>query len=272
VAADDLKRTVSASGYSEPGFAARYDRFRPRPPAVLLEWLPRLAGVERPALVVDLGSGTGLSTRAWAGLADEVVGVEPNEAMRAHAEAVTGGAGVRYVAGSSYATGLDHGCADLVTCSQSLQWMEPEPTFREVARILRPGGVFCAYQYESLQTPFWEPEAAWRDSMRLKGRLREELGLDEGRRRWPPSLERLEEAGCFAECRELRLHSVEAGDAERLVGLALSEGSLATLLAAGVTEDEAGVTRLREVAERTIGSTPCAWLIGYRAWVGRMPP
>jgi SAM-dependent methyltransferase len=271
VSADELGRTISESGYSEPGFAARYDRYRPRPPAVLLEWLPRLAGVERPALVVDLGSGTGLSTRAWAGRAVAIVGVEPNDEMRRHAEQGTRAAGVRYLPGSSYATGLDDACADVVTCSQSLQWMGPERTFREVARILRPGGVFCAYQYESLQTPFWEPEAAWADLLERKARLRRELGLDEGKRRWPVSLERLEEAGCFAECRELRLHSVEEGDAERLLGFALSEGSLATLLAAGVSEEEAGVTRLREAADRTIGEEPCQWLIGYRAFVGRLP-
>jgi SAM-dependent methyltransferase len=36
----------------------------------------------------------------------------------------------------------------LVTCSQSLHWMEPEPTFAEVARILRRGGVFAAYDYD----------------------------------------------------------------------------------------------------------------------------
>jgi trans-aconitate methyltransferase len=57
-----------------------------------------LAGVERPRLV-DLGSGTGLSTRAWAKRADEVVHVEPNPAMIAGAEAATQAANVRYLRG-----------------------------------------------------------------------------------------------------------------------------------------------------------------------------
>lgn len=234
---------------------------------MIVEWLSRLAGVERPALVVDLGSGTGLSTRAWAERAEAVVGVEPNDAMRRWAEQATEAPNVRYAAGSSYATGLADGCADVVTCSQSFQWMEPVATLAEVARILRPGGVFAAYEYGALHTPLWEPEAAWREVRARKAQLRAERGLDS--QRWPISLERLEQAGCFDDCRELVFHSVEEGDADRLVGFALSEGSMTTLLADGVTEEQVGLARLREVAARTIGDRPCPWLLGYRAWVGR---
>lgn len=60
------------AGYGEPGFAERYDRCRPRPPVALPELLPPLAGVRRPHLVVDIGSGTGLSTRIWAGHATDI--------------------------------------------------------------------------------------------------------------------------------------------------------------------------------------------------------
>src|SRR5215208_6283024 len=94
----ELRRQLARSGYHQPGFAERYDRYRPRPPIALLELLPPLAGVERPRLVVDLGSGTGLSTRFWADDADEVVGIEPNDAMRAWAEESTREPNVRYVA------------------------------------------------------------------------------------------------------------------------------------------------------------------------------
>lgn len=265
----DLMGRLEHSGYSVPGFAERYDAVRPRPPSVLLEWLPRLAGAEHPSLVVDLGSGTGHSARVWADCAREVVGVEPNAAMRRFAERVTSAPNVRYVAGSGEMVPLPDGCADLITCSQSLQWMEPDATFREVCRILRAGGVLAAYQYKSLTTPHWEPEAAWSELLERKARLRRERGLDRGSRRWPPSPERLEAAGCLEHVRELTLHSVEAGDAERLVSLARSEGSLATLLDDGVTESEVGLDRLREIAERTIGAVPCPWLIGYQVWIGR---
>ena len=62
------------------------------------------------------------------------------------------------------------------------------------------------------------------------------------------------------------MHSVEGGDGERLVGLALSEGSMVTLLEAGVSEEEVGLDRLRLVAA-TIPD-PVPWWIGYRVWLG----
>ena len=83
---EELRARLERSGYHHMGFAADYDRYRPGPPSVLLELLPLLAGGGRPRLVVDLGSGTGLSTRPWAEVAEQVVGIEPNDAMRDHAE------------------------------------------------------------------------------------------------------------------------------------------------------------------------------------------
>src|SRR5215217_9044838 len=87
----EFSRTlIETSGYGRPGFAPRYDHYRPRPPDVLLDTLCRYARVERPALVVDLGAGTGLSTRAWLGVAERAIGVEPNPAMLAAAQPAQG--------------------------------------------------------------------------------------------------------------------------------------------------------------------------------------
>src|SRR5579859_3330170 len=105
----------------------------------------------RPQLVVDLGSGTGLSTFVWAERAAQVVGIEPNAEMRHLAEkkrAQLGVANLRFQAGLSYQTGLPAQSAAIVTCSQSLHWMEPQPTFAEIGRILCPGGLFAAYDYD----------------------------------------------------------------------------------------------------------------------------
>jgi SAM-dependent methyltransferase len=264
---DDLLRfAVEASGYGGPGFAEHYDRNRPRPPTALLDLLPGLAGVDRPRLVVDLGSGTGLSTRAWADRAEEVIGVEPNDAMRVFAERVGGAGNVRYVGASSYETGLVSGNADLVTAAQSLQWMQPDRVFPEVGRILRSGGVFCAYEYFALQTPLWEPEAAFEHVLQRKRALRKELGLDSSLERWPVSRERLERSGVFRHTRELVLHSIESGDGDRLVGFALSEGSMQTLLQAGASEQDVGLDLLRLAAGAM--SDPVEWWIGYRVWIG----
>ena len=260
----DLATQLAESRYDAPGFAATYDRYRPRPPEVLLDLLPRLAVVERPRLVVDLGSGTGLSTRAWAERAEEVVGIEPNDAMRVEAEAATQAGNVRYLGGSSYGTGLPDECADLVTCAQSLQWMEPEPTFAEIARILRRGGVFCAYEYRALITGRWEAEEALDATMAAGSRVRDERGLVKHRRRFPPSAERLESSGIFRRVRELSFHSVERGDGERLVGFALALGTVRTPLDEGASEQELELDRLRHIASN-LPAGP--WLWEYRAWL-----
>jgi SAM-dependent methyltransferase len=258
----EARQVTDGAGYSEPGFAERYDRYRPRPPAALLELLPPLAGVRRPHLVVDLGSGTGLSTRIWTGYADEIVGVEPNEAMRTFAEEATDAPDVRYVAASAYQTGLADRCADLVTAAQSLQWMQPDRVLPEIRRILRPGGVLCAYTYVGLQTPVWELEAAWEAVLARKRDLRGQRGLDRAQHHWPVDRTRIEHSGLFRYVRELVLHSVEEGDGRRLVGFALSEGSMTTLLAAGATESEVGLDRLRQVAAAV--PDPMPWWISYR--------
>jgi SAM-dependent methyltransferase len=263
---EELRRRLDLSGYDRAGFAARYDRFRPRPPPALLDLLPPLAGLERPRLVVDLGSGSGLSARCWAERAEAVVGVEPNEAMRAYAEEAAVEPNVRFVGASAYETGLADGCADLVTAAQSLHWMRPDRVFPEVGRLLRRGGVFCAYEYFVLQTPLWFPESEWQLVRLRKADLRASLGLDRETQGWPISRDRLDKSGIFREVRELVLHSVERGDGERLVGLALSEGSMVTLLEAGVGEEDVGLDRLRAVAGTM--RDPVPWWIGYRVWLG----
>ena len=144
--------------------------------------------------------------------------------------------------------------------------MTPERVFPEVARILRPGGVFCAYNYFVLQTPLWEPEAVFESVLARKVELRARLGLDQQQQVVPLSRAMLQDSGAFRYTTELVLHSVEQGDGERLVGFALSEGSMRTLLDAGATEEEVGLDRLR-----ALGATirePIPWWIGYRVWIG----
>jgi SAM-dependent methyltransferase len=264
---------LSANVERFTGYAGCYDANRPRPPAILAEILTRLAQVDRPGLVVDLGSGTGLSTMFWAGRAAAVVGVEPSDDMRRQAEersaAVPAAGNVRYQAGFSAAIGLPDGCADVVTCSQSLHWMEPEPTFAEVARVLRPGGVFAAYDCDWPPTVHWEAEVAYQETIRRAEALGEERGFFSGVQRWEKKehLARMRSSNRFRYVKELLVHSTEMGSAARLVGLCRSQGNVATLLKQGVTEEEIGLDTLRRVAERTLGDGTSPWYWSYRVRV-----
>jgi SAM-dependent methyltransferase len=255
---------IREAGYEDPGFPRGYDEHRPSPPPALLALLCLAAQVERPRLVVDLGSGTGLSTRVWADRADEVVGVEPGDEMRARAEAATPAPNVRYVRAFSHETGLPDECADLVTCSQSLHWMEPEPTFAEAARILRPGGVFAAYDYDWPPVVHWEVERAFVTVLeRVEGAVVEKTAY-----RKDGHLARMEASGRFRFTREAVLHGEERGSARRLVGLALSLGPLAVALRGGASDEELGLTALRAAAERVLGEREVTWFTCYRVRYG----
>jgi ubiquinone/menaquinone biosynthesis C-methylase UbiE len=264
---------LSANVERFTGFAEVYDRHRPKPPPVLRELLPRLAGVERSSLVVDLGCGTGLSTLFWSGHAGEIIGVDPSGDMRAQAEAnaaANGATDVRFVAGFSTETGLPDACADLVTCSQSLHWMDPEPTFAEVARLLRPGGVFAAYDCDWPPTVDWEVEAAYLEAHRRAVALEKERNYFPDLKHWSKSehLGRMRESGRFQHVKEILLHSVERGNAERFIGVFMSQGQVAKMLQLGVQEHEIGLDGLREVAQRVLGDKPRRWHWSYRLRVG----
>jgi SAM-dependent methyltransferase len=222
--------------------------------------------VERPRLVVDLGSGTGLSTRAWAERADQIVGIEASPEMRAQAEVATSAENVRFVGAYAQATGLPDGTADIVTCSQSFHWMEPEPTLAEAARILRPGGVFAAYDYDWPPVVHWEVEAAFEEMVRRVGMRRALRG--QPRHTKDMHLERIRDSGLFRFAREVVLHSRERGSAERIVGMALSLGPLVVMLNEGVSEEEVGLAGLREAAEKALGVRDVELFLCYRVRLG----
>jgi len=255
------------------GLGHVYDSNRPAVPPVVADILCRYARVDRPALVADLGCGTGLSSRVWIGRAGRIVGVEPNPDMRARAveslAGLPGGGTVEFREGHSHATGLQDSSADIVTCSQSLHWVEPEPTFAEAARILRPGGVFAAVDCDHPPAFDWEVEAAYLEMTR---RVKALEALPEFARavRWKKSghLERIKASGRFRFAREVALHGLEEGGAKRIEGLARSLGGLSMLLAAGVGEDDLGLTGLRETARRVLGDSIFPWVIGYRVRLG----
>ena len=264
----ELSRTLIAnSGYDRAGFAGRYDRFRPRTPRAVVDLLCRYALVERPALVVDLGCGTGLSARVWSDVAERVVGVEPNAAMLAAAEPAPG---VEYREAFAQETGLPGGGADIVTCSQSLHWMEPAPTFAEAARILRPGGVFAAYDYDLPPVVVPELDKAFAAYQGRRREAREARSITRGGDIWPKHghLERMRASGHFALCREVVLHSLEEGNAERVSGLARSFGLPGWDTSDAELERELRIEELDAVAQRVLGDRTVPFLFGYRVRIG----
>ncbi len=253
------------------GFADLYDRHRPAPPAALADLLTRMAGASRPALVVDLGSGTGLSTRYWADKADQVIGVEPTLDMREQAEARTEAKNVIYRGGFSHQTGLPDHRAQIVTCSQSLHWMEPQGTFEEAVRILVPGGVFAAYDYDwPPTTGSWEADAAYEACMSKVHELEQAYKDPAPVRRWNKSehLARMKSSGCFRYTKEIVIHQIEPGNAERLEGILMSQGSVMTLLKGGLSESQIGLDTFKQKVHQALGAELKPWYWCSRVRIG----
>jgi SAM-dependent methyltransferase len=169
---------------------------------------------------------------------------------------------VSVAAGSAEATGLPDECADIVTASQAMHWFSAERALPEIVRILRPGGIFAAYDYDWPPCIDWETDAVYAAFERRVTELEAERGLR------PPHagkqhLERIEGSGLFRYAREIALHGRDTGDEQRITDLALTQGGAAALLAAGATEDEIGLTALREVAARRVAA-PRTWWWTYR--------
>ncbi|GAA3431084.1 class I SAM-dependent methyltransferase [Kutzneria kofuensis] len=236
------------------GFAEEYDRVRPRPPAELVPLISQWAGTSTPD-VVDLGAGTGLSTALW----PSAIGVEPDPGMRAVAAA----RGLRVIDGTAEATTLPDNCADVVTAGQALHWFDPERTFPEIARILRPGGVFAAFDCDwppavdaECFATYLEVEANYR-VLEVRHHVRPAYAEK------TDHVARLRDSGLFRHVAEIALHARDTGDADRFVDILRSQGGVVALLERGITEDEIGLTRLRQVARRRIPE-PRTWWWTYR--------
>ncbi|WP_412540196.1 class I SAM-dependent methyltransferase [Longispora sp. K20-0274] len=116
--------------------ATDYDTHRPTYPAEALRWLLG----ERPLRVVDLGAGTGLLTRVLVALGHEVLPVEPDPGMRAQLDAAT--PGVTALDGSAEHIPLPDASVDAVVAGQAYHWFDRDRAHPELARVIRPGGVF----------------------------------------------------------------------------------------------------------------------------------
>jgi SAM-dependent methyltransferase len=267
------------------GFAAEYDAARPHPPGALAEVLTQWSGARVPD-VVDVGAGTGLSAALWEGRARRVTAVEPGAGMRAVAmarlgltedPAAAGGgqegerAGVptmfAVVAGTAEDTGLPDGCADIVTASQAMHWFDAARALPEIALILRPGGVFAAYDCDWPPCIDWETDAAYTAFDRRTRELEAARELAPRRADKEHHLDRIAGSGLFRFTTEIAVHGTEPGDARRLAEVAMSQGGTVALLEAGVTEDELGLTALRAVAGRTLAG-PRTWWWTYRVRMG----
>jgi SAM-dependent methyltransferase len=107
----------------------------------VVDFLRGELGLTPGAVVADVGSGTGILSELLLEAGCTVVGVEPNDAMRAAAESrLKSYAEFRSVKGTAEATTLETASADFVTAAQAFHWFDAGGARAEFRRILKPGG------------------------------------------------------------------------------------------------------------------------------------
>jgi len=129
--------------------AERYDLYRPTYAEDAIIW-----ALGRESLrVADLGAGTGILSRQLQKLGHDVVAVEPDDLMRARLVQVS--PGVTAVAGRAEAIPLPDASVDAAIAGQAYHWFDRPHAHREIARVIRPGGVFAAMRNDA------DPHTPW---------------------------------------------------------------------------------------------------------------
>ncbi len=251
-----------------------YDKVRPQCPQKAVDMLSGYLGRE-PECVVDLGCGTGLSTLAWYDRCSRIIGVEPSGGMRKQAQEKVVACGmtdrVRFIEGYSDATGLETASADIITCSQSFHWMDPQKTLEEVNRLLIKGGIFAAYDCDFPPSCHWEAELCYEKLLSKVRELEQEHPrIKESFRRWDKDrhLESIKNSGYFRYARELVFSSQEQCTAKRFIGIALSQGGLQQALKEEVEGFRPLVDSFAQSIESLFGDKTFTIDFGYRMRIG----
>ena len=136
--------------------AKLYAKYRPTYPNGVFEEIVKYCksgGEEKLhlGLAVDVGCGSGQSTRPLCRYFRHVIGTDVSEEQIKSAIAQTGDSESAKI---SFHNGpgedlsfLKDSSVDLITIAQALHWLNPDLFYSEVRRVLKPNGVFAAYGY-----------------------------------------------------------------------------------------------------------------------------
>jgi SAM-dependent methyltransferase len=121
--------------------AENYARYRPGYPPSAIDLLATRCGLRAESVVADVGSGTGLLTESLLERGAQVFAIEPNDAMRAAAEAqLAGQPHFHSVKATAEATTLPPQSIDLWVAGQAFHWFDALAARREALRVVRSGG------------------------------------------------------------------------------------------------------------------------------------
>lgn len=153
--------------------ASLYSQYRPDYPAALYQFLAEK--VAKHGLAWDCATGNGQAAIGLAEYFDKVVATDASAAQLSQAIAHPR---VEYLVTPAEQTPFADQSVDLITVAQALHWFELEAFYREVRRVLKPGGILAVWSYNLLQCsppidailnhfyaetvgPWWPPELTY---------------------------------------------------------------------------------------------------------------
>ncbi|MCR8656069.1 class I SAM-dependent methyltransferase [Paenibacillus endoradicis] len=118
-----------------------YLKYRPSYPKEAVDYLYDFIGLRSNSIIADIGSGTGIFSKLLLERGNNVIAVEPNQAMREAAEQIFGSKpNFQTISGSAESTGLPDQSVEFIVCAQAFHWFDRLAAQIEFRRILQPGG------------------------------------------------------------------------------------------------------------------------------------
>jgi SAM-dependent methyltransferase len=181
-------------------------------------------GGRKPSRTLDIGCGTGLSTRALAALGP-VVGVDISAPMLREAARLR----LPLVRGRAENLPFRAASFDLVAMGSAFHWCEPEPLRAEVRRVLAPGGHLAVFDHCLLGREGDARFTAWYEAYKKRFR----------RPPRHPALDPAREQGFVPVVRERFEHDLSQS-LDALVGYVTSQSNVLAAVAAGtISMDDA---------------------------------
>uniref|UniRef100_A0A3B5KAW9 Zgc:162396 n=1 Tax=Takifugu rubripes TaxID=31033 RepID=A0A3B5KAW9_TAKRU len=135
--------------------SSNYQKYRFRAPDevrdTILQFLGYKVGQSPHVLAVDLGCGTGQTTRLLAPHF-QVVGIDVSETQLEQARAVLSCPNITYRKGTAEDLPFPDGSVDLITASSAAHYFDESKFMAEANRVLKPGGCIALMDYSSQKT------------------------------------------------------------------------------------------------------------------------
>ena len=126
--------------------AGAYANFRPEYPAELFDWLAAHSPNNHRAL--DIACGSGQASRPLLAHFGQVLACDASVEQLSASDDL---AGIQLFAADAEALPLANQSLDLIIVAQALHWFAGPPFFDETQRLLKPGGLFCAWCYSLMR-------------------------------------------------------------------------------------------------------------------------